>query len=103
MQILRINKKRRNSKLTIDRILLKSDTNSKFRRENAQCLTVTLKILNKRNERRTDTPNDSSGLKCVQITSNIDPTITLTINLNNIKTILKHTIKSNILNDDAKY
>jgi hypothetical protein len=68
-----MNKKRRNSKLTIDRILLKSDT-TKFRRD-AQCL-VTLKILNKRNERRTDTPNDSSGLKCVQITSNIDPIIT---------------------------
>ena len=37
---------------------------------------MTLKILNKRKERRTDTPNDSSGLKCVQITSNIEPKTT---------------------------
>jgi hypothetical protein len=37
---------------------------------------VTLNIRKRRNDRRTDTPNDSSGLKCVQITSNIEPTIT---------------------------
>jgi hypothetical protein len=87
---IRMNKKRRKSKLTIDRILLKSET-TKFRSD-AQCLEmkmhqqsltirsntnlVTLNILSRRKDRRTETPNDSSGLKCVQITSNIEPTIT---------------------------
>ena len=37
---------------------------------------VTLNIRNNLNERRTDTPKDSSGLKCVQITSKIEPKIT---------------------------
>ena len=76
----------------MDRILLRSET-TKFRND-AQCLKrekkgsvcrkihslaahlVTLNIRRSRKERRTETPNDSSGLKCVQITSKIEPTIT---------------------------
>ncbi len=37
---------------------------------------MTLNILKRRKDRRTETPNDSSGLKCVQNTSNIEPKIT---------------------------
>ena len=96
-----MNKKRRNSKLTIDLILLSKET-TKFRSD-AQCLEeandmligihstrfpirrgevfvvtdrVTLNIRNRRRERNTETPNDSSGLKCVQITSKMEPIIT---------------------------
>ena len=113
-----MNKNSKNNKLTIERILLRSET-TRLRRD-AQCLKhnerdifpmtqpthrVTLKIRNKRKERRTDTPNDSSGLKYVQITSNIEPTMTWIIPLENdhFLSTKQLTTKSNMLNDETKY
>ncbi len=69
---------------------------------------MTLNILKRRKDRRTETPNDSSGLKCVQNTSNIEPKITFektqtSSNYQKKRNAGKHTTKSNILNEDAKY
>lgn len=71
---MRINKKSKNKRLIIERILFNSDI-TKFLSD-AQYL-VTLNIRNKRNDLNTDIPNDWSGFIAVNTTSNILPTITL--------------------------
>lgn len=45
-------------------------------RDQSSTNLVTLNILKRRKDRSTDTPKDSSGLKYVQMTSNIEPMIT---------------------------
>ena len=66
---------------------------------------VTLNIRKRRSDRSTETPNDSSGLKCVQITSKIEPTMTWKGSSENARdeATFPLTTKSKILNDEAKY
>lgn len=70
---IKINKKSKNKRLIIERILFNSDI-TKFLSE-AQYL-VTLKIRNRRSDLSTDMPNDWSGFIAVKTTSNTLPTIT---------------------------